>query len=52
MAGRHPEFSEAMKVGKSVADDRMERSLYQRGIGYDIDLKKTDEDRRKKCQKP
>jgi hypothetical protein len=30
----HPEFGEALKVGKSVADDRVERSLYTRAIGY------------------
>jgi hypothetical protein len=31
----HPEFSDALKIGKSFADERMKRSLYQRGIGYD-----------------
>jgi hypothetical protein len=29
----YPEFSEAMKVGKSLADDRVERSFYQRCDG-------------------
>jgi hypothetical protein len=26
-----PEFSEALRTGKSLADERMKRSLYQRG---------------------
>ncbi len=30
----HPEFSESLKAGKDVADDRVERSLYQRACGY------------------
>src|SRR5271154_195175 len=29
-----PEFSEAIKVGKEPADDRVERSLYHRAIGF------------------
>lgn len=33
----HPEFCHALKVGKDVADDRVERSLYQRAIGYEQD---------------
>jgi hypothetical protein len=44
----HPEFSDTLKIGKALADDRAERSFYQRAIGYDIDVKKrvvkTDED--------
>jgi hypothetical protein len=31
---KHPQFGEALKVGKSEADDRVERSLYQRAVGY------------------
>ena len=31
----HDEFCQALKVGKDVADDRVERSLYQRAIGYE-----------------
>lgn len=31
----HPEFAEALKAGKDVADDRVERSLYQKAIGYE-----------------
>jgi hypothetical protein len=38
-----PEFSEALRIGKSLADERMKRSLYQRGIGYDYRSIKTEE---------
>lgn len=31
----HPEFNEAVKIGKAPADDRVERSLYERATGYD-----------------
>ena len=31
----HPEFCDALKIGKEVADNRVERSLYQRAIGYE-----------------
>lgn len=31
----HPEFNEAVKVGKEKPDDRTERSLYERANGYD-----------------
>ncbi len=30
----HPEFAKALAVGKSVANKRVERSLYQRAVGY------------------
>lgn len=30
----HPEFREAMKLGKEAADDRVEASLYHRAVGY------------------
>lgn len=33
----HPEFCQALKVGKDEADDRVERSLYQKAIGYEQD---------------
>lgn len=33
----HIEFAEALKVGKGVADDRVERSLYARATGYEHD---------------
>jgi hypothetical protein len=31
----HDEFCQAQKIGKDIADDRVERSLYQRAIGYE-----------------
>lgn len=34
---RYPEFDEALKVGKDAADDRVERALYQRAVGYSFD---------------
>lgn len=34
---KHPEFSLALKAGKSPADDRVERSLYHRAVGYEHD---------------
>jgi hypothetical protein len=33
----HDEFCEALKSGKHTADERVERSLYQRAIGYEQD---------------
>lgn len=33
----HPEFSEALKVGKETADQRVEQSLYRRALGYSHD---------------
>lgn len=33
----HPGFCQALKIGKDVADDRVERSLYQKAIGYEQD---------------
>ena len=30
----HPEFSEAVKRGKSISDDKVEKSLYARATGY------------------
>ena len=29
----HPEFCQSLKVGKDIADDLVERSLYQRALG-------------------
>lgn len=37
---KHPEFCEALKVGKEVADTRVEKSLYRRAIGYTHDAVK------------
>lgn len=31
----HPDFCQSLKAGKEVADERVERSLYQRAIGYE-----------------
>lgn len=36
----HAEFCQALKVGKAVADDRVERSLYRRAVGYTFDAVK------------
>ncbi len=35
-----PEFSEALKVGKALADARVEQSLYRRALGYSHDAVK------------
>jgi hypothetical protein len=37
---KHPEFGSALVVGKEEADQRMIRSMYQRGVGYDYDAVK------------
>jgi hypothetical protein len=37
---QHPEFSEALKAGKGLADERVARSLYQRAVGYEYDAVK------------
>lgn len=31
---KHPELGQALKAGKSLADERVERALYQKAIGY------------------
>lgn len=31
---KYPDFCQAIKIGKEPADDRVERSLYQRAAGY------------------
>lgn len=36
----HPEFFHALKVGKDALDDRVERSLYQRAVGYSFNSEK------------
>lgn len=30
----YPEFAKALKIGKEAADDRVERALYNKAIGY------------------
>lgn len=37
---QHREFSEALKVGKEIADNRVEQSLYRRALGYSHDAVK------------
>jgi hypothetical protein len=34
---KHPEFMQALKTGKDQANNRVERSLYQRAVGYSYD---------------
>lgn len=36
----YPEFAEAFVTGKELADDRVERALYNRAIGYSYDSEK------------
>lgn len=36
----HPEFCQSLKVGKDMADDRVEQALYRRAIGYEQDAVK------------
>lgn len=36
----YPEFSEALKSGKDAADERVERSLYHKAVGYSFDSEK------------
>jgi len=36
----HEEFCQAVHVGKEVLDERVERSLYQRAVGYTFDSEK------------
>lgn len=33
----HDEFCQSVKAGKDVADERVERSLYQKAVGYEQD---------------
>lgn len=37
---KHPEFDAALRVGKDAADDRVERALYERAVGYSFDSEK------------
>ncbi len=36
-AAAHDEFCQALKAGKESADDRVERSLYHKAVGYSFD---------------
>lgn len=37
---RFPELGSSLKAGKEVADDRVERSLYTRAVGFSVDTEK------------
>jgi hypothetical protein len=37
---KHPEFCQALKAGKVSADERVERSLYHKAVGYSYDAVK------------
>ena len=37
---RHPALGEALRIGKAAADERVERSLYQRAVGYTVEAVK------------
>lgn len=34
---QHPEFSDAIRAPKEIADERVEQSLYRRALGYEHD---------------
>ena len=44
-SGQHEDFCNALKNGKDTADERVERSLYQRAIGYEYDAVKIFQDK-------
>jgi hypothetical protein len=35
-----PEFCRALKAGKEIADARVERRLYERAVGYSVEIEK------------
>jgi hypothetical protein len=39
-AAKHEEFCQALKAGKMLADERVERSLYHKAVGYTYDSEK------------
>lgn len=42
---KHPKFSESLKIGKEIPDNKVEMALYQRAIGYshpDTDIRVID----------
>lgn len=39
-SARYEEFCNALKSGKETADAKVERSLYQRAVGYEFDAEK------------
>jgi hypothetical protein len=36
----HSQFARSFKLGKAEADDRVERALFSRAVGYDFDVEK------------
>ena len=42
---RHPEFLQALKTSKEIADERVVRSLYQRATGFEHDAVKVSFDK-------
>jgi hypothetical protein len=38
----HPDFNEAIRVGKAVVDDRVHRSLYELAVGHSVDTVQID----------
>ena len=39
-AACHADFADALRVGRELADDRVERALYERCVGYTFDSEK------------
>lgn len=39
-AAKYDEFCQSLKAGKELADDRVERSLYHKAVGYTFDSEK------------
>lgn len=39
-SAKYPEFCEARKIGKDACDERVERSLYHRAVGYTFESEK------------
>lgn len=37
---KHPEFRQAVRYGKDQADEKVERSLYHRAVGFEMDTVK------------
>jgi hypothetical protein len=37
---RYPQFARVVRLGKEMADNRVERALYERAIGYDFEREK------------
>jgi hypothetical protein len=37
---QHEDFCHSLVVGKELADDRVERSLYEKAVGYEVEVEK------------